>query len=232
MIAISKTTTPLRQDADERPVWRYVDFVKFVDLLQTSELHFTRLDHLQDPFEHSLSRAAVQRDKRKFGPRVEYVNCWFESRSESAAMWSIYAQNGGIAVRSNFDRLQKVMEALPKRLYGFDVNEWGFGRIRYLDEGEIATQLRDPKRRDDLTFVKRSSFSHEQENRLIVGVRCSMKESPTCLRLKVDLEAVIQSVHVSPIAPKWVADIVRREVHKYGLRTEVAHSTLYSPKLT
>jgi hypothetical protein len=232
MRAFAKTAKTLKQEADERPVWRYVDFVKFVDLLQTSELHFTRLDHLQDPFEHSLSRVAVQRNKKKFEPLVEYVNCWFESHSESAAMWSIYAQNAGIAVRSNLDRLEKVMEALPKRLHGFEVNQWGFGRITYLDEDEIAKQLRDPKRRDDLTFVKRSSFSHEQESRLILGVKCSMKDSPTCLRLKVDLEPLIRRVHVSPTAPEWVADVVRREVRKYGLNTKVAHSTLYSPKLT
>jgi hypothetical protein len=141
MSAFPKTTKALIPDADERPVWRYVDFVKFVDLLQTSELHFTRLDHLQDPFEHSLSRSTVQRDRTKFGLRVEYVNCWFASHSESAAMWSIYAQNAGIAVRSNFDRLQAVMETLPKRLHGFDVNRWGFGRITYLHEDEIAKQF-------------------------------------------------------------------------------------------
>ncbi len=147
-------------------------------------------------------------------------------------MWSIYAQSAGIAVCSRVGRLQKVMDALPERLHGFDINERGYGRITYLDEDEIAKQLKDPKGRDELTFVKRSSFSHEQEWRLILGVKCSMKDSPTCLRLKVDLEQLIQSVHVSPTAPEWVAEVVRREIRKYGLKTKVAHSALYSPKLT
>src|SRR3954454_2838139 len=59
-------------------VWRYVDFVKFVDLLQSSEFHFTRLDHLEDPYEHSLSRAAAKIDRRRFGPLVSMSTLVFE----------------------------------------------------------------------------------------------------------------------------------------------------------
>src|SRR5262245_880889 len=75
-------------------VWRYMDLSKFIWLLQHQELYFSRLDHLQDPFEGSVTRKTVEgvakflsrqgnpeptdqiarlfRDSRK----STYVNCW------------------------------------------------------------------------------------------------------------------------------------------------------------
>lgn len=226
----TKTSSASKTNAAERPVWRYLDFAKFLDLLQTRELHFTRVDHLQDPFEHALSRARACKDKRKFGLRVDYVNCWFQSQLESAAMWSIYAA-AGIAVRSDFDRVKKVLPPLSQRFDGFEIGQLAFGSVDYLDEEEIGARLRDPSRRDNLTFAKRKSFSHEQEMRLIIGVKCKIRDAPPFLRQKVNLESLIDTIHISPTAPKWVADVVQREVRHYGLEINLIHSTLYSRKL-
>lgn len=214
----------------ERPVWRYLDFAKFVDLLQTSELHFTRVDHLQDPFEHALSRARACKDKRQFGLRVEYVNCWFQSQFESAAMWSIYA-TAGIAVRSGVDRLTRALPEVSQRMQGFEIGELSFGSIEYLEEDEIAAQLRDPNRRDGLTFAKRKSFSHEQELRLLIGIKCKLRDSPPSLRLKVNLQSLIDAVHISPTAPKWMGQVVQREIRNYGLDIDPIQSSLYSRNL-
>lgn len=35
------------------PIWRYMDFTKFVDLLDTKTLFFTRADRFDDQFEGS-----------------------------------------------------------------------------------------------------------------------------------------------------------------------------------
>ncbi|MGJ5816656.1 hypothetical protein [Paludibaculum fermentans] len=224
------TSSASKTSAAESPVWRYLDFAKFIDLLQTSELHFTRLDRLQDPFEHALSRARAYKDRRKFGLRVEYVNCWFQSQFESAAMWSIYA-TAGIAIRSGLDRLTGILPEVSQRLQGFEIGELAFGSINYLDEDEIAAQLQDPNRRDGLTFAKRKSFSYEQEIRLLIGIKCRIRNSPPSLRLKVNLPSLIDAVHISPTAPKWVAEVVEREIRNYGLHINAIHSTLYSRKL-
>ena len=36
---------------------------------------------------------------------------------------------------------------------------------------------------------------------------------------------------VAPTAPKWIADLVKREVRNYGFEQEVIHSSLFSPSL-
>jgi hypothetical protein len=64
---------------DEVVLWRYMDFVKFIALLDSSELRFTRLDHLDDPREGMLtdvelgelsSRKGWSRKERRIGPDV------------------------------------------------------------------------------------------------------------------------------------------------------------------
>lgn len=35
-------------------IWRYIDFTKFVDLVDSSQLYFSRLDKFEDPFEGTM----------------------------------------------------------------------------------------------------------------------------------------------------------------------------------
>ena len=40
-------------------IWRYLDLAKYMHLLETASLHFTRADRLGDPFEGSYSRPTI-----------------------------------------------------------------------------------------------------------------------------------------------------------------------------
>src|SRR5215212_227821 len=126
------------------PVWRYMDFPKFISMLAAGALHFVRADHLGDPFEGSVSASSLQARPdvahaysaymhahglavsaqqiaamiaftRERMPRQVLINCWHMNKAESAAMWALYSQAGqGIAIRSTLERL---LEALPEQ-YG------------------------------------------------------------------------------------------------------------------
>jgi len=41
-------------------IWRYMDFTKYVSLLDTGSLYFARSDKLEDPFEGSIARANLR----------------------------------------------------------------------------------------------------------------------------------------------------------------------------
>ena len=67
-------------------IWRYLDFPKLIDLLQTRTLHFSRLDTLPDPFEghvpagnHALSIAYQDHEAEKWRTAARrscaFVNC-------------------------------------------------------------------------------------------------------------------------------------------------------------
>jgi hypothetical protein len=113
-------------------LWRYMNFAKFVSLLESRALHFARVDVLEDEFEGSLSipmsvlpRIGIDQHGQQveIGPWSEsfdaqmraaretlrhciWVNCWNRSETESAALWDLYARRDqGIAVRTTFGRL-------------------------------------------------------------------------------------------------------------------------------
>src|SRR5207248_607285 len=68
-------------------------------------------------------------------------------------------------------------------------------------------------------YMKRKSFQHENELRLVVlDIDITY---PDGLFVKANLSKLIERVYVSPTAPSWIADVVRRELHLYGLTVEV-----------
>lgn len=124
-------------------IWRYMDFAKYVSLLDTGALFFPRSDKLEDPYEGTVSSASLEELEARFGSatvedeeptpsneirlrvrnhadRVEvwrqfaYINSWHMNDVESAAMWDLYAQRGqGIAILSTYNKLAN---NLPKEL--------------------------------------------------------------------------------------------------------------------
>src|SRR5438034_4947251 len=89
------------------PIWRYLDFTKFVALLDSRSLFFARVSTLEDPFEGSFppAQSVIERLIGAFAPgfvppeatialepgmediwkTMRYwamVNCWHASRSE------------------------------------------------------------------------------------------------------------------------------------------------------
>src|SRR5659263_439614 len=84
-------------------VWRYMDFTKFVSLLEKQSLYFARADKFSDPFEGSFSKFNVQNRPNVYGVSEEnmkyysycgkkmrqyiFLNCWHLNEHESAAMW-------------------------------------------------------------------------------------------------------------------------------------------------
>ncbi len=218
---------------DSPLVWRYINLAKFLDLLQTSELHFTRLDRLDDPYEIALSKAVSARmaECDREANQHTYVNCWYEGQYESAAMWSIYSKEGGVAIQSSRTWLDSALRFPGDAPEG--VSGTAVGPVEYLNQEAIGELLRTFGRgvqtRTDSHFSKRVSLSHEKETRLAMGLRGDIKGPPPHLRLKVNLEKLIDRIYVSPAAQPWVSQVVRREVEKYGLEKEVIHSDLLRP---
>jgi hypothetical protein len=219
-----------------------MDFLKFVDLLQRRALWFTRLDQFPDPYEGLLTKPtaeffAATRSRTGYRGGVNYekfrklrcVNCWHMNDYESAAMWDLYSKAGGVAIRSRFSRLA---ESFPATV---PIRSWGIRgeNVRYLD---YETDITAGETSEGLIahtpgfFCKRKSFEHEREYRLVISLEETEAEN-TGLSIPVLLEQLIERVVVSPNAPKWVAEVVDKEVAVHGLDVAVIQSDLYSPLL-
>lgn len=232
---------------DDSVLWRYMDLARYLALLQQSALHFVRADQMRDKWEGAYSRAnAALWDKyreRDNSPWIDHLsehrgrlqrmhmNCWHESRSESAAMWEIYQREGrGVAIRTTWASLTGSLTG-ERPVLG--------GRVKYIDytsEYIPVGNVLEP------FMHKRLSYRHEQEVRLLVmsgksgptrtehGVTFSNYLGPEdpVIPVAVDLSTMVEEVYVAPDAPGWVADVVAGVSERYGFKFRISHSDLAS----
>ncbi len=221
-------------------IWRYMDFTKFVSLLNNSGLYFPTANNFDDQFEGSFSFV-----NKRFRPLIykqiglEFdtasvsiffknlrkwigINCWHINEFESAGMWSLYSKtNEAICIQSTYNRLRK---NLPKEI--------SIGMVKYIDykkewipEKDILTPF----------LYKRQSFEHERELRALLNL--SNKTELNDLELpksnyidgkwvNVDLHELIEKVYISPNSPNWYQELVKSIVSVYKLKIDVVRSSL------
>ena len=142
-------------------------------------------------------------------------------------MWRLYAQsNEAVCIQSTFRKLREAIGSVAQ-----------VGMVRYVDyETEWI-----PESNPLAPFLyKRKSFEHEREVRAIIPLedlkqilRGKVAEKSSGVWCKVDLNRLIEHVHVAPDAPDWFAALVENVTQKYGyqqstvVKSSLASSPLY-----
>ncbi len=225
--------------SEESEVWRYMDFTKFVDMLDSRGLFFPRLSDLRkiDPYEGSYipftshekkdeQSKKLLREIDKALPNDTFVSCWYLSDVESAALWKLFRKsNEGIAIRSDIGRLVNSIE------FHNSEHTIYMGSVVYGHDKVAARKTTHPKTftGDDAVFTKRQCFEHEKELRLVMYVndmKVPVLSDGRSVKLKVDLDVLISEIIVSPEAPPWMEDLVRRVTRKYGCSSKIRQSNL------
>ena len=213
---------------DGAVLWRYMDFTKFVSLLETSALFFCRPDQLGDPFEGSISSATrpIHAGEPQVGSptkqgtldlrwfmRLARVNCWHMGEFESEAMWRLYTrERDGVAIKTVFARFK---EALVGEESVF------VSRVSYRDYRTESIPFGNAL----LPLVhKRISFQHEQEVRAFsAGIPAEDATGGYCA---VDLLRLVEEIVVAPFAEDWFVDLVRSLAERHGIGDRIRPSTL------
>ncbi|MDD4439562.1 MAG: DUF2971 domain-containing protein [Tissierellia bacterium] len=226
-------------------IWRYMDFSKFVSILDTESLFFPRSDKLGDPFEGTYSRAnrnlrphiykdvknidfdSVAKTFAEFSAKARMytqINCWHMNNYESDAMWKLYLKSGeGIAIQSTYSNLVKALEEEKKDIF--------IGKVIYLDYSKEWM----PDGNSFSPFVhKQIFFQHENELRAVVqefpsnnkGIDWSASHPQDGINIKINVETLIEKVYIAPTSPSWIFDLVSSIIKKYGFNFEVLQSKL------
>lgn len=140
--------------------------------------------------------------------------------------------NGGVAIRSTFSRLTSSFEPDRDKPWPRTYETGVFvGTVGYID----YTRDTIPEGNALWPFVhKRLSFAFERELRALFTIRPSEPRSlddepaptPPSQQLPVALCTLIEEIRVSPIAPTWFADLVRRVCERFRLDVPVLQSEL------
>ncbi len=240
----------LKKPFGNAEIWRYIDFTKFVDMIDRSSLFFARAARLGDGFEGSITSfqryllqhpAKTNKDDKKpqapstvFKTRSEYrefltkctiINCWHLNECESAAMWKQYVKgNEGIAIKSTYDRLTN---CFIDKDFGIMI-----GRVEYIDYERDFGSFNN---NTELFLYKRKSFEHERELRAIVqAFYCNRNGSVNYEKsrfedgayVKVDLNELVDRIYVAPTSPKWFYKLVKSVMKKYKLEKDISQSSL------
>jgi hypothetical protein len=234
----------LKIPEDETKIWRFMDFTKFVSLLDKEALFFVAADKLLDQFEGSSPKPTVEsRSQEKLGGlfggitysklteeafknfrQLMYINSWHLNNYESAAMWELYLKSDeGIAIQSTVRKLKDSFKNTKEDI--------SIGKIKYIDykKDTIAESLRGSPMGP--YFFKRKSFAHEQELRaLYTSLSEPYKEEPNPpgLYIKIDIDTLIDNVYVSPMAEQWFYDLVTSVVKKFNVSKNVKQSSISS----
>jgi hypothetical protein len=147
-------------------------------------------------------------------------------------MWKLYLKSyEGIAVQSTYERLRDSI---------IDDEKVYLGIVNYIDyETEFIYQG------DNILsafFHKRRSLEHEREVRALVlkvptgdgskdadgvgHIDFHQETIGSGLKIKVDLERLVERIYVAPSTPDWFADLVGALIRRYGYQFEVLHSKL------
>ena len=210
-------------------VWRYMDFTKFISLLENESLYFARADKFDDPFEGSYSKQNVQNRNiiyRNTPPEIienlskedierTFMNCWNLNDCESDAMWKLYSSsNEGISIQSTFKRLTECFQK--------DTNYSTFiGKVKYIDY--------DTDYFSDENWLypfvhKRKYFESEREIRAVIQEYYLIGKNG--IDVPIDLEMLIEKIYISPTSPDWFSDRVKSIAKKYGINKDVVKSSL------
>jgi len=221
-------------------IWRYINFVKFMSLLQKRKLFFPKGVCLLDPFEGTTTKANISSRLSDYPhipqdiyegtmkhmnviKRCIYVNCWNISENEANLMWESYMkENFGVAIRSTFERLSNCFQTNSNLRIRF-------GKVKYVDYNidkfnELVGYL--------FFLHKRKIYKYENELRamtiLMEHEKHKISEEDftiTGIYIPVDLDILIEKIVVSPKAESWHIDLVKSIMEEYNLKKNVGKSS-------
>ncbi|MCA0202076.1 MAG: hypothetical protein LCH56_14815 [Proteobacteria bacterium] len=228
-----------------------MDFAKFVALLESRSLYFSRADNLGDLFEGAAGFADRRaewdafyleyfRESVRTAPgRTEPLATEYVER-EAARLLKEISLVGERERRTTFVSCWHANGVESEALWRLYCPPPVIGVAVQTTAALLTDALGDPKIKigrvqyvdfrkafagfHDRIFWKRKSLSHEMEVRAAIAHHDG-KEAVGVLRV-VDIEKMVTSVVASPFAPSWFIPLVKSTMERFGVSLPVIHSEL------
>ena len=173
----------LNQYDENQVIWRYMNFEKFISLLQNKALFFSTCFNMQklDPFEGYYTKINLDELKDEKGNNIRYnqhakgkpqeyrkiflkntfINCWHLNDNENSAMWNIYAPGtNGLVIKSTIKCLEKSFKNKN--------NEEYIGNIEYKDYYLSCIKFDAKKYVEDITRLAEQQVNINTDKAIIL----------------------------------------------------------------
>lgn len=186
-------------------VYRYIAFDSLLQMLTERSITLVLISCWDDVYENFILKENYYKKGKKIPAvwlsEMFYGQCWTGKKS-SDAMWRIYSPDKkGVRIRT---RIGKIMDILRTEQSCF------FGKVEYLPQAKIEKDLLSLNGKisaDELSylmlesqFIKRNSFSHESEYRIIKMCAFNRERSEPIQKISIDPYSFIENVYFDPRA--------------------------------
>lgn len=218
------------KNSADKPIWRYMDFWKFLNLLENKSLFFTNSNNLGDNNEGRIPSFILERmlqeDKAKGNHRHEELNgflanslrklhlisSWSYAERESFAMWKMYAKDKmGIAIETDVDSLKEAFKNTSRIVY--------IGEVKYINEDHFSFSTSNMF----YPFLTKLDF-YKFENEIRCITVLETNEIEESILVEVDLDILIKKVHISPNSKPEFLKLIELLKKESGLKFEICYS--------
>lgn len=218
------------QESIGKPIWKYMDFWKFLNLLETSSLYFSNAENLGDNYEGRIPKIVyemmLEQDRKRGNKTNENINNFLETKlrketlisswtymdKESFAMWKMYAKDKmGIAIKTDLESLKNCFSKTDRTIYIGEVDYFDKERFNYPTYNLYYPFL-----------VKLEYYSSEKELRCITS--CKREEKMESKLVLVDLNKLIKTIYISPNSKPEFKKMLNLLKNEYKLDFEIKFS--------
>ena len=214
----------------DKPIWRYMDFWKLLNLLETKSIFFSNSDNLGDNNEGRIPQFILKRmieeDKEKGSNnnketndflestlrKSHLISSWSYAERESFAMWKMYAKDKtGIAIETDLPSLQESFKNTPRIVY--------IGEVNYTNEDNYYFSTSNMF----YPFITKLDF-YQFENEIRCITIAEDDEEPVSKLVEVDLNILIKKIHISPQSKPEFRKLIKLLRKEYKLEFEICYS--------
>lgn len=239
----------LKHPGSDTVIWRYIDMVKFMSMLESSSLFFPSLGEMEDKFEGSFSSASKKSlerylllDKHK---TLDFSSISAGQRQEIQSIADEFYSNWETFAKENYLANCWISEEFESYLLWKCYSNINFGICLKTTVGDFERSLTSDRvvfchetgyLRDDqinfngqllsIAFSKREFYSGEKEIRFVVE-KDSNAKNPNLVN--VDLSKLINTIVLSPKSKDWFGGLVEEICDRYGLKCRIEKSSIILP---
>ena len=238
----------------DNTIWRYTNFAKFVDLLETKALFFANRKSFPDQYEgwHNALGANDHFDISNEGKLVDAPEPYDQRsarnskgikqimgyhndmilRSTGIQCWAMKQKDSNVMWKAYAGLSSAVaITSTPRRLLSSlkqnDTHQITYGLVDYID---YEKEKIPPDNIYSPLFKKADFFCEENEFRVCVTCKDDEQYIPQGdgFPVIVDLKRLITGVYISPMSQGWFSNLCAQICKRYGVDAPVRFSKIFS----
>lgn len=221
------------------PIYQILPLKYLKSILINEELRFNNVfQSWEDPYELFIFKQKTFLEGKSFSidnyEKRTYGQCWSLNK-DTDAMWRIYSPDrNGVRIKTTIGKMIRVLDKTREMMWTAPI----FGRVKYVEQSDINTYLRDIEKGgsgkyfesiSDSLFYKRTEFSHENEVRFIINVDPNQPHiKKGYINLKVNPSDFIEEIGLDPRLDTNEVNEIKEDLLTINNSINITQSDLYA----